>query len=104
MLSMKGLIKSAVHRAGITEQVNSVQIVSAVRYFLDTAVLDTLRPMIQVISYSHGTLKLLCQNSVAAHEVRSLESGIRDALIRANPKAELRYLSIQTGTPKTYEL
>ncbi len=104
MLTMKNLIKSAVHRAGITAQVSSVQIVTAIRVFLDASVIPVLRPSIQVISYQHGSLKILCANAVAAHEVRSLESGIRDALVRTDPKAELRHLFIQIGTPKTYEL
>ncbi len=104
MLDMKHLITSAVHRAGITAEINSVQIVAAVRAFLDSAVLPALRPSIQVISYQHGTLKILCANAVAAHETRSLETGVRDALVRADPKAELRQLLIHIGTPKTYEL
>ncbi len=91
---LKGLIKTAVHRAGISSQVTAAQIVAAVNAFLDEAVLPGLRTSVQVTSFQHGVLKVTCQNSVAAHEVRSLEAGIHQAVIAVDPKADLRHTAI----------
>ncbi len=104
MLPIKGLIKTAVRRAGITTQVSSAQIVASVSAFLDAAVLPGLRAYIQVISFQHGTLKVNCQNAVASHEVRSLESGIRQAILTADPKAELKQLAISIHSAPRYDI
>lgn len=105
MQSLKHLIKHAVRRAGITEQVSATQIISAVKSFLDAAVLPGLRSSIHLISYRHGVLKAACEHAVAAHELRSLESGIREVIIKTSPVAELKHLSIHIGTrPSSYEL
>lgn len=98
MQSLKHLIKHAVRRAGITQQVSAAQIVAAVNQFLDQAALPQLRSFVQVISFQHGVLKVTCQNAVASHEVKSLESGIREAIGKADPKAELRQLAIHIGS------
>lgn len=99
MQSLKYLVKSAVNRAGISRQISAAQIVAAVKVFLDTAVLPGLRSSVRIISFQHGVLKVNCANAVAAHELRSLESGVRQIIAETDPKAELRTLTIHIGTP-----
>ncbi|MEK9130866.1 MAG: hypothetical protein AAB429_01990 [Patescibacteria group bacterium] len=103
MQSLKHLVKSAVRRAGISTQVSAAQIVTGVKVFLDAAVLPGLRSSIQIVSFQHGILKVNCANAVAAHELRSLESGVRQVIAETDPQAELRQLVIHLGTPRPYD-
>ena len=95
MLSLKGLLQHAVNRAGITQQVRSVNIVQAVSDFLDAAMPPLLRPHVHVTSFNQGLLKITCDHSVAANETKALEGGILEAAVVADPKAQIRHVLIQ---------
>src|SRR3989339_1130217 len=92
MLSLKNLLSTAVHRAGIHRQVSANQLVQIAGDFLDAAMLSEVRVFAKIISFRDGTLKIHCKNSIAAHEVKMLEPGIREAITSVDPKNDVRQI------------
>lgn len=105
MLSLKGLLQHAVNRAGITQQVRSVNVVQAASDFLDAALLPTLRPHVHVVSFHNGMLKIACDHGVAANETKALEGGILEAAVMADPKVQVRHvlIQIQSSSPDSFK-
>ncbi len=101
MLSIKGLLKHAVNRAGIAPQVRAASVVQAVSDFLDAAVLPDLRSSVHVVSFANGLLKIACDHGVAANETKMLEHGILEAAMTADPAVHIRHVLIQIQTPSS---
>lgn len=104
MLTLKSLIPKAINRAGISEQIRATAVVQAAEQFLDMAMLSDLRKMAQVVSFSQGLLKIHCRNSVAAHEVQSLQTGIVEAVTAADPRVDVRRVLAVVHSPSAYDL
>lgn len=104
MRALKYLIPKAIQRAGISKEVSATRIVGAASDFLDLAVLKDLRHTIKVVSYAHGSLKIYCEHTIAAHEVRCLEPGIVEAITTVEPRAYLRNIFVQVRSPAREEV
>lgn len=95
MLPLKNLIRTAVHRAGISQQVHATHVTETTRAFLETALLPSLITQVHVVSFVDGVLKIACQSAVAAHEVKSVQEGIVEAVVSTIPTCQIRHVFIQ---------